>query len=155
MRRTRHLLLILALLGLKAAAADVSLAGVWKLNTAKSHFSRGDLPLSLVLTIEADGTDGIKYVSKNHLVDGSSGGASYRAKFDGKDYPVSGSASYDTVSIRRVNARTFNVQMKKGGAVIVDTMYAVAADGKSLTRKGTAKKGPTEVNHFEEWFDRQ
>ena len=140
---------------LLAFAAEIPLAGVWKLNTAKSHFSHGDLPLSLVLTIEADGADGIKYSSKNHLVDGSSGGASYRAKFDGKDYAVAGSAAYDTVSIRRVNARTFNIQMKKGAVVIVDTVYAVAADGKSLTRKGTAKKGAEEVNHFEEWFDRQ
>ena len=145
----------LAILALALAAADNPLAGVWKLNTAKSHFSHGDLPKSLVLTIEADGANGIRYSSKNLLVDGSSGGASYRAKFDGKDYAVTGTPSYDAVAIRRTSANSFNIQMKKGGEVIVDTIYTVTPDGKTLTRKGTAKKGTEEVNHFDEWFDRQ
>ena len=151
----RRILLFLFTLSLILTAAEMPLAGVWKLNTAKSHFSHGTLPLSLVLTIEADGSNSIKYSSKNHLADGSSGGASYRAKFDGKDYPVTGSPSYDTVSIQRVNANTFNIQMKKASAVIVDTVYTISSDGKSLNRKGTAKKGPEDVNHFDEWFDRQ
>lgn len=154
MRKVFPLLLALALLALNAPASDIPLVGIWKLNPAKSRFSHGDLPLSLVLTIEADGPNGIRYSSKNHLVDGSSGGASYHAKFDGKDYEVTGSPSYDSVAIRRINANTFNIQMKKGGAVIVNTIYTVAADGKSLTRKGTATKGP-DTNHFDEWFDRQ
>ena len=144
---------VAALLALSAFGADNPLAGVWKLNTAKSHFSHGNLPVSLVLTIEADGPNGIKYSSKNQLVNGTSGGASYAAKFDGKDYPVNGSGSYDHVSIRRVNPRTFHVQMKKGEAVIVDMNYTVAADGKSLTRKGT--HAPPDENQFDEWFDRQ
>jgi hypothetical protein len=149
----RLFLVASAILAWSAFGADNPLAGVWKFNAAKSHFSHGDLPVSLVLTIEADGANGIKYSSKNQLVNGTSGGASYAAKFDGKDYPVNGSASYDHVSIRRVNPRTFHVQMKKGEAVIVDMTYTVAGDGKSLTRKGT--HAPPEVNQLDEWFDRQ
>jgi hypothetical protein len=57
------------------------------------------------------------------------------------------------VSVSRINANTFNVKMKKGGEVIVDTTYTVAPDGKSLTRKGTANHG--QVNQFNEWFDQQ
>ena len=144
---------MLACAGLCALAADNPLVGVWKLNPAKSKFSHGDLPLSLVITITADGADGIKYSSKNKLVNGSSGGASYAAKFDGKDYAVTGSPTYDHVSIRRINAQTFQIQMKQGTKVVVDTTYTVSTDGKSLTRKGTASYA--EVNHFEEWFDRQ
>jgi len=153
MRQLLVLVTILAGLGVSAAGATSPLTGVWKLNPAKSKFSHGDLPLSLVITITEDGEDGIHYSSKNKLVNGSSGGASYTAKFDGQDYPVTGSPSYDHVSIRRVNSRTFQIQMKQGSKVVVDTTYTVSADGKSLTRKGTASYA--EVNHFEEWFDRQ
>ena len=153
MRKVNLLPLIFAVAAVNVLAAEIPLVGVWKLNPPKSHFSHGNLPLSLVLTITADGTDGIQYSSKNHLVDGSSGGASFHAKFDGKDYPVTGAPSYNMVSISRVNGNTFNVKMKKDGKVIVDTTYAVAPDGKSLTRKGTASHG--EVNQFAEWFDRQ
>src|SRR5258708_35625349 len=95
------LLLVSMLLALTASAADIALAGIWKLNVAKSHFTHGDLPKSLVLTIEPDGTDGLQYHSKNQLVDGTSGGAVYHAKIDGKDYPVSGTPNYDAVSIER------------------------------------------------------
>ena len=147
---------VLLFLAFPILAADNPLVGVWKLNTAKSHFSAGhDLPVSLILTIEADGPNGIKYQSKNRLVDGSSGGAGYQAKFDGKDYPVTGTPSYDAVAINRLNANTFIVHFKKGGKIIVDTRYTVAPDGKSLTRVGTATKSPEDVNHFDELFDRQ
>ena len=153
MQKTIPLLLICAVAAVNALAADIPLVGVWKLNPPKSHFSHGNLPLSLVLTITADGADGIQYASKNHLVDGSSGGAHFHARFDGKDYPVTGAPAYNMVSIHKISANVFNVKMKKDGEVIVDTTYTVAPDGKSLTRKGTATHG--EVNQFAEWFDRQ
>jgi hypothetical protein len=153
MQKIIPVLLIFAVAAVNVPAAEIPLVGVWKLNPPKSHFSHGDLPLSLVLTITADGANGIQYASKNHLVDGTSGGANFHAKFDGQDYPVTGAPAYNMVSIRKISASTFNVKMKKDGQVIVDTTYTVAADGKSLTRKGTASHG--EVNQFAEWFDRQ
>ena len=155
MRQLIPLLLMAGLAALHAPAAEIPLVGVWKLNPPKSHFSKGDLPLSLVLTITAEGSDGIQYSSKNQLTNGSSGGASFHARFDGKDYPVTGTPSYNMVSVQRINANTFNVKMKKGGQVIVDTTYTVAPDGKSLTRKGAATHAPGDVNQFNEWFDRQ
>src|SRR6202162_4132341 len=90
MRIVISLLLLVAAAALSAMAADIPLVGVWKLNPPKSHFSHGDLPLRLVLTITSDGAGGIQYASRNHLTDGSSGGASFDAKFDGKNYPVTG-----------------------------------------------------------------
>ena len=60
MRKVIPLMLIVAALALNAPAADISLVGVWKLNPPKSHFSHGDLPLSLVLTITSDGAGGIQ-----------------------------------------------------------------------------------------------
>jgi hypothetical protein len=153
MRKVNLLLLIFAVAAVNVLAADIPLVGVWKLNPPKSHFSHGNLPLSLVLSITADGADGIQYASKNHLVDGSSGGANFHAKLDGQDYPVTGAPAYNMVSVHKISANVFNVKMKKDGQTIVDTTYTVAPDGKSLTRKGTASHG--EVNQFAEWFDRQ
>src|SRR5579872_6371416 len=132
MRRLLFSIPILVGLSVWLWAASDPLVGVWKLNPAKSKFSHGDLPLSLVITITADGDSGIHYSSKNKLVSGSSGGAIYSAKFDGKDYAVSGSPSYDHVSIQRVDGRTFQIQMKQGAKVVVDATYTVSTDGKSL-----------------------
>ncbi|MBI4911030.1 MAG: hypothetical protein HY820_45895 [Acidobacteria bacterium] len=152
-RRTALLLPLNAIVVPLAQGADFPFAGKWKLNHGKSRFSHGTLPNSLVITLAADGPNGLRYQSKNQVGE-KTGGMSYAARLDGSAASVTGSASYETASLQRVDARTLRVQMKKNGAVIVDAVYQVAADGKSLTRKGTAKKGPNEVNTFEEWFDR-
>ena len=145
---------LLALLAtLPAAAADPALVGTWQLNTAKSHFSAGELPAKLVLTIEADGSDGVRYRSAN-VVAGKPGGATWTAHFDGKQYPVTGTNDYDAVTLQKIDSHIFHLQMRKNGELVVDLTYTVAADGKSLTRKGESHKAGHE-NHFDEWFDRQ
>jgi len=106
-----------------------------------------------VLTIEADGSDGVRYRSAN-IVAGKAGGAAWTAHFDGKAYPVTGTNDYDSVTIRKIDSHTFRLEMRKHGELTVDLTYAVAADGKSLTRKGESHKAGHE-NHFDEWFDRQ
>lgn len=146
-------LLMNAMLAPLTFGGDLPFAGKWQLNHDKSHFSHGELPKSLVITIEANGSDAIRYQSQN-LVAEKTGGITYTAKLDGADTPVTGTDSYDIASVRRVDARTLHIQMKKNGALVVDAIYKVSADGKSLTREGTAKKGPGEANSFHEWFDR-
>ena len=135
------------------AGADLALTGTWQLNLAKSHFSSGELPAKLALTIAAEGSDGIRYRSAN-LVAGKAGGAAWTAHFDGKQYPVTGTNDYDTVTVQKVNERTFHLQMRKNGELTVDLTYTVAPDGKSLRRKGVSHKAGHE-NRFDEWFDRQ
>lgn len=58
---------------------------------------------------------------------------SYEAKFDGKDYPVTGDPSSDSVSYQRVNANTLKSQTKKGGKVATDATIVVSKDGKITT----------------------
>jgi hypothetical protein len=161
MRKLQHfgsiaLLVAAAILSVAPAIAadNLALAGTWRLNPEKSHFSEGELPSKLVLTIVADGSDGLRYSSAN-LVVGKVGGTQFAARFNQKNYPVTGASAYDTVSARRIDAHTFHMLLKKNDAVIVDITYNVAADGQSLRRIGVAHKGPGKENHFDEWFDRE
>jgi len=66
---------------------------------------------------------------------------SYEAKFDGKDYPATGSPTWDTVSFERVNAQTLKAKTKKGGKVAGDYTIVVSGDGKTTTVKYT-ETGP-------------
>jgi hypothetical protein len=154
MRSVFLTLLVLTVAGLHAASGDLTFEGTWKLNPQRSHFSHGELPKSLIITIGAWNSNGIRYESKN-LVGDKTGGITFTATLDGADAPVAGTNSYDTVSVKRVDARTLHMEMKKSGRVVVDTTYRLAADGKSLTREGVARKSPGEPNNFREWFDRQ
>jgi hypothetical protein len=129
------------------------LAGKWVLNVAQSSFSVGDLPKSLELRILEE-RDGIRYQSASVLVDGQKRGANYWAKFDAKDYDLTGSATYDHVSIKPQGARAWTVSHKKGTAVITETKYTVSADGKTMMREGTAKLADGQVNKFKETLDK-
>ncbi len=51
--------------------------------------------------------------------DGNSPHVQYDAKFDGKDYPVTGLPYADTVSVKRIDAKTVQSALKKGGQVVM------------------------------------
>jgi hypothetical protein len=136
-----------------AFAADNSLV-TWKLNMEKSKFSPTAPVKSLTTTREAsDG--GVKIASTGERADGTPINASYTAKYDGKEYPVTGSP-YDTISIKQVNANTFTFTTKKnGGKYNVTGRSVVSKDGKTMTTtlKGTNAEG--QAYHATLVYDKQ
>ena len=82
--------------------------------------------------VDAD-ENGLKF--HEDMVDekGEAHKVSYEAKFDGKDYPVTGDPFSDSVSYQRVNANTLKGQTKKGGKVASDATIVVSKDGKITT----------------------
>jgi hypothetical protein len=135
------LILGIAITAIGAFAADNSL-GTWKLNMEKSKFSPAAPVKSLTTTREAsDG--GVKVTSTGERADGTPVNSGYTAKYDGKEYPVTGSP-YDTIAIKQVNANTFTfTAKKKDGKYNVTGRNVVSKDGKTLTStaKGTNAEG--------------
>src|SRR5262245_41333062 len=75
--------------------AKPAFAGTWKLNTAKSTYTPGPTPKSQTAVLEAvDG--GMKVVSDRVESDGQKVHFEWTAKFDGKDYPVTGDPGRDS-----------------------------------------------------------
>jgi hypothetical protein len=60
-------------------------------------------------------------------------GEGYTAKLDGKDYPYKGAFSYDAVSLKRINDRTFEETDKLNGKVMQVSKMTVSSDGKTIT----------------------
>jgi len=139
----RHTKLVFALLGFAATlvAADPTL-GTWKLNAAKSKYSPGPAPTSATITYE-ETADGIKRTGENVLPDGTKTSLEYTAKYDGKDYPVTGSETFDMIALKRINDRTVESTLKKSGKVMTTARRVVSKDGKTmtLTITGTNAKG--------------
>jgi hypothetical protein len=50
--------------------------------------------------------DGIKRTGESLDAEGKASSVTYTAKYDGKDYPVSATDLYDTISIKRINDHT-------------------------------------------------
>src|ERR1700686_2802412 len=109
---TVMLVLVAFALSVMPAAADQH-SGSWKMNPAKSKYSPGPAAKSVNLKVEAD-EKGVKIDAAGTDGDGNPTHVAYDAKFDGKDYPVTGLPYADTVSVKRVGADTIQGTMKKG-----------------------------------------
>ena len=116
--------------------------GTWKLNEAKSKITPGTAKNTMVVyssamwgkvKITVDGTDAT----------GKKAHHEWTGKFDGKDYAVTGDPGSDMRAYKKVDDRTMDFTVKKGGKVIVTGRVVVAADGKSrtVTTSGTNSKG--------------
>jgi hypothetical protein len=118
------------------------LVGTWRLNTAKSTYSPGPAPKSVVTTYEAAGK-GLKVSVKNESASGTVE-YSYTTNLDGKESPVTGNNPIaDTVAVTRTDPRTLELVNKKGGKVTTTQRNVLSADGKTrtVTTTGTDAKG--------------
>lgn len=118
--------------------------GRWKLDRGKSTFQTswlrigmegrdGTAPERRTMTIEPAG-DGIKHVTDTQIVANDTGvfRTEYTATFDGKDVPIKGGA-LETVSLKRIDDRTFERIGKIKGQVAETSTWKVSPDGKTLT----------------------
>jgi hypothetical protein len=77
--------------------------------------------------------DGLKATMDIELADGQTRHIEYTAKEDDTDYPVTGSPTVDTVSVKRVAADTLERTEKKAGKVVQTVTQRVSKDGKTMT----------------------
>lgn len=149
----KNLIVGIAITAIGAFAADNSL-GTWKLNMAKSKFSPAAPVKNLTSTREAsDG--GVKVTSTGERADGAAVNASYTAKYDGKDSPVTGSP-YDTIAIKQVNANTLTFTAKKSdGKYNVSGRTVVSKDGKTMTSTSKGMNAEGKPYHATMVYDKQ
>ena len=133
----------LAITSIGMFGADNSI-GTWKRNVAKS---KNTPPItnpikSLTLVYEAvDG--GVKLTATGERQDGTKINGGYTAKYDGKEYPVTGT-TWDTTSLKQMDANTITFENKKtGGKYHVTGRTVISKDGKTMTTttKGTDAEG--------------
>jgi hypothetical protein len=117
-----------------AFAAD-PVVGTWKLNVAKSKFSTGAALTAgsrvytessglYTLDQKLTGTDGKEKSNRVH----------YR---DGKDEKQATAGAADTTHAKKIDANTWDFDLKKGGKVVGHVHRVVSADGKTLTVHNT------------------
>jgi hypothetical protein len=133
-------LLITLALGTTLWAADPAI-GTWKLNVAKSKYTPGPSPKSATITYE-ETADGIKRMGESVDAEGKTTSFGYTAKYDGKDYPVTGSELFDTITLKR-NDHITEATLKKSGKVVSSARREVSKDAKTMTLAitGTNSKG--------------
>jgi hypothetical protein len=136
------------------AFAAESAVGTWTLNLAKSKFVPGPAPQSQTRTY-ADTADGTALTFTGVAADGSTVSGQSTFKYDGKDYPITGSGDYDTLSLRRINGSTVKSLQKKDGKVVGSTIRTISAHGKVLTLNSRGKSANGKSYHNIGVYDKQ
>lgn len=128
------------LAALASAQGTDPLAGTWLLNVAQSKYETGAPPKSQTTTLHAmDG--GLHEIVERINADGTTTRWEVMARYDGRDYPVKGDPSRDTLAMSRVDQRTVDLVNKKAGAVVSRMRIVVAPDGRSRTNTVTDPSG--------------
>jgi hypothetical protein len=128
--RMTTLTVALTLFAATAYAGDPNL-GTWKVNESKSMIPPGS-PKMLTVVLE-QAADGVKVTVDGVDREGKPYHNEWTGKYDGKDYPVVGSAQADTRSMKRIDAHHFDVVNKKNGKPTIKVKVVVAKEGKSKT----------------------
>ena len=117
-----------------AFAAD-PVVGAWKLNVAKSKFNAGaELTAGTRIYTEANGL----YTLDQKLTGADGKEKSNRAQYqNGKDVKQATAAAADTTFAKKVDANTWDFDLKKDGKVVGHVHRVVSADGKTLTVTNT------------------
>lgn len=115
--------------------------GTWKVNVAKSTYHPGPPPAQGAMVRWEKVPNGIRQIGLG--ADGKPVGTAFVANFDGKEYPVSGNAAYDTTVWTRVDEFAFNFTRKKAGQVVQMATRTISTDGNTstLTVIGVDAKG--------------
>jgi hypothetical protein len=111
-------------------AADVNM-GTWKINEAKSKLDPAAVKNHTVVYEMAG--ENVKVTVDGNDKDGKAQHNVWVGKFDGKDYPVTGDAPYDSRAYTKADDHTLNMTIKKDGKVVSTGTITVSADGKSRT----------------------
>jgi hypothetical protein len=144
--RKQNLVVMIAMafvlvLATAAMAADPQV-GIWKLNVVKSKYTLTSAPKSGIVKVEAQ-ENGYKYTFDGMDAEGKALHEEFAPIFDGKEYPVKGDPSVDTVSSKRIDANTINHLLKKAGKLVEDAQVVISKDGKTstVTEKQKNSKG--------------
>lgn len=155
--------LVLAFGWLAAVSTQTTspLSGTWKLNVAKSKYNPANLaPKSVTSRIEAS-QDSIQVTTDGVDSQGRVTHTEYTAKFDGKDYPSTGTIGgkpnpdLGTIAWRKIDDRTFESTSKLKGQVLTTSRVVIAQDGKSRTNTVSGKNAQGQTVNNTLVFEKQ
>ena len=130
--------------------------GSWKTNLEKSQYDPPSMrPKNPSILKREVAGDGYKVITNGMNGEGVPTHTEYTVSPDGRDYPITGTASVDSVAIKRFDANTQLQVRKKGGTVVAMYRQIVSKDGKTLTSDEVGYTAQGAAYHDVLVFDKQ
>jgi hypothetical protein len=105
--------------------------GAWTFHSEWSRLTTSP-PRSWIMRIEAT-SDAVNEREEIVSSDGARTVVTFQARFDGKDYPVTGSPLADTIAYTRVDPHHISGIAKKNGSISIRERVATSPEGHILT----------------------
>ncbi len=158
MQRVVRNLLVSAVFAMSAlaTAADAPdpVVGTWVLNVGQSKFTPGHELKSQTRTY-TESAKGVSVKVSGVAASGTTLSQQSTFKYDGKSYPMSGSADYDAVSLERANDNTVKSTLLKSGKPVGTSIRTISKHGKVMTLSTKLKDAKGNRNEMIAVFDKQ
>jgi hypothetical protein len=150
------LALTLPPLTLPASAADAPDAalGTWTLNVARSKFTPGHELKSQTRTY-TESSKGITLKVNGSAADGTTFSQQSTFQYDGKSYPITGSADYDALTLQKVNDNTVSGTLLKAGKPVGTSIRTISLHGKLMTLSIKLKDAHGQRNEMIAVYDKR
>ena len=143
MKKALSLVVLATVLFASPVFAADPIVGTWKLDVAKSKFVAGrELTAGTRVYTEANGL----YTLEQKLTGADGKEMSYQVQYrDGKEAKQATAGPTDTTLAKKIDANTWDFDLKKDGKVVGHVHRVVSADGKTLTvhNTGVQRSGTT------------
>lgn len=153
-RRMIGVVLCMFVFASAAWAQQDPFVGTWKQNISKSKCDPGSPPRN-PQTFKRASTPGGAVKTTILDAQGNATDTGYTASYDGKDYPIKGSAISDTVALRRIDANTQIRVDKKADNVVRMARGVVSKDGKTYTVDSIGINAQGQAFHCITVYDKQ
>jgi hypothetical protein len=115
-----------------AADSDDPILGTWKLNLSRSKYIPGPAPRSQIRTYRREGDEIFVTIDTVDSRGKQQPRIEFPEKYDGKQYPIKGSAIGDALILKRINNYLAEATMTHAGTVVAMTRRIVTDNGKTL-----------------------
>ena len=115
-----------------AGDADDPILGAWKLNVTKSKYVPGPAPQSETRTYRLTDAGIVCTIDRVDSKGVHQKPIQFAEKYDGKTYPITGSAVGDALELKRINNYLAEATMKHAGMVVAITRRIITDNGKTL-----------------------
>jgi hypothetical protein len=116
----------------RAGDADDPIIGIWKLNLSKSKYVPGPAPKSQTRTYRQTDAGIFCTIETVDAAGHKQKPIEFAEKYDGKDYPITGSNIGDALALTRINNYLAEATMKHAGMVVARTRRIITDEGKTL-----------------------
>ena len=114
-----------------SSSSDIVL-GTWNLVISQSTYSPGPAPKNQVRIYEAD-PNGIRTTIKTTDAEGHTTMLTYTAKYDGVDYPITGSPDWDAIALKKISSHVAEAVLAHAGKEFGKARRVISPDQKTMT----------------------